>query len=243
MHHDVESAVALSSRASFETTRTSLGRERLSIRVATTVSRGIAYVFIAAGLVEALVGGNVVGGIWLAFIGWFLHNSASASAQQAVMDQVLQGVDVADVMDAAPANIAPTIPVQSLVFDHLLDQGHRAVAIQSPDRARLGLVTLTDLRHLPQEAWGTTPVSRIMMSAEQLRTVAPTEDLRTAIRLLAATGFHQLPVVDGTHLAGLLNRDHVLQYLQARRFPSRQDPSGRAADQQSRVRPPRQLVG
>jgi Zn-dependent protease/predicted transcriptional regulator len=208
------------------------GSMRRATRIATTVSRGIAYLFIAAGLTEALVGGQFLGGLWLAFIGWFLYNSASASARQEVMDQVLQGVDVADVMDPAPASIAPTVPVQSLVFDHLLDGSHRAVAVQDSDGSLLGLVTLSDLRHLQQAEWSSTTVSRIMTPAARLQTVTPNEDLQHAIALLATNRYHQLPVLENNHLVGLLNRDHVLQYLQVRQLESRQSgPTSTVNDQ------------
>jgi Zn-dependent protease/predicted transcriptional regulator len=206
------------------------GSMRQATRVATSVSRVIAYLFIAAGLVEALIGGNLVGGIWLAFIGWFLYNSASASGQQAVMDQMLQGVDVRDVMDPAPAGIAPSTRVQSLVFDHLLDQGRRAAAVQSPDGTLLGLVTLSDLRHLPQEDWSSTPVSQIMTPTARLATVAPSTDLRQAVGFLATNQFHQLPVIEQGRLVGLLTRDHVIQFLQQRQTQSRQEESRQAGD-------------
>ena len=113
------------------------------------------------------------------------------------------------------------------------------MAVQSSEETLLGLVTLTDLRHLPQDAWRTTPVSQIMTPADRLRTVSPTVDLRTAIGLLANTGYHQLPVMEGNHMIGLLNRDHVMQYLQPQR---RQNESGRASEANPTARPPRQLV-
>lgn len=190
------------------------GSMRRATRLATAVSRGLAYLFIGAGLLEALIFGQFGSGLWSAFIGWYLYTSASASAQQAVMDQVLQGVDVADVMDPAPAGIGPTTPVQSLVFDHLLDRGHRAAAVQSPDGTLLGLATLSDLRRVGQEDWRATPVSEIMTPAARLVTVAPSGDLRQAVGLLAINRFHQLPVIDRGRLAGMLERDHVIQYLQ-----------------------------
>jgi CBS domain-containing protein len=133
--------------------------------------------------------------------------------------------------------------VQSLVFDHLLDGSHRAVTVQNPDGTLLGLVTVTDLRHLRQEDWTTTPVRQIMTPAATLHTVTPEEDLRQAIGLLAEHRYHQLPVVEHGRLVGLLNRDHVMQYLQLRQLQSRRDGAGRAADEQPTVGPPKQRVG
>jgi len=198
------------------------GSMRRATRLSTTISKLFAYLFIAAGLVEALVFGQLLSGLWLAFIGWFLSNSATSSSQQAVIDQVLRGVDVGDVMDNAPAGIAPNVPVQSLVFDHLLGGSQRAVSVQDPDGMLLGLVTLSDLKDVSQEHWMTTPVSRIMTPAAELRTVTPNEDLRQAIGVLAGNHYHQLPVVEHGRLAGMLNSDHVMQYLQLRQLQTRQ---------------------
>jgi Zn-dependent protease/predicted transcriptional regulator len=212
-------------------------------RLATSVSKLFAALFIAGGLLEALGFGQFISGLWLAFIGWFLYNSATASSQQAVMDQVLRGVDVRDVMDPAPASIAPSTPVQSLLFDHLLDGSQRAVAVQSPDGTLLGLVTLSDLRQLQQEEWSSTPVSRIMTPATELSTVTPVEDLQQAIGLLAGNRYHQLPVVEDGHLVGMLNRDHVMQYLQLRQLQSRQQGPASSLDDRSRISPARRRVG
>ncbi len=190
---------------------------RRATRVATVISRIFAYIFIAAGLVEALVFRQIGSGLWLAFIGWYLNSSATASSQQAVMDHVLREVDVKDVMDKAPPGISPSTPVQALVFDHLLDGNQRAVPVEDAAGNLQGLVTLSDLRHLNQDEWSGTPVDRIMTPVERLRSVAPTDDLQHAIGLLADNRYHQLPVLTDARLVGLLNRDHVMQYLQRRR--------------------------
>jgi Zn-dependent protease/CBS domain-containing protein len=185
-------------------------------RSAATVGRFFAYLFIAGGVAEAFVFGQFVSGLWLAFIGWFLSNAAGSSYQQAVMDQGLRGVDVGDVMDGIPPSVPPATPVQLLVTNHFLDANHRAVPVQDSDGTLLGLATLSDLRHLAQKDWSTTPVSQIMTSAQELHTVAPTDDLRKAIQLMAEHRYYQLPVTDQGRLVGVLDRDHIVQYLNRR---------------------------
>jgi Zn-dependent protease len=182
-------------------------------RIATTVGKFFGYLFIAGGLIEALVYGQFASGIWLSFIGWFLTNAADASYQQAIMDQGLQHVDVGDVMDHVTTEVPPTSPVQSLVSNHFLDASRRAVPVQGADGSLLGLVTLADLRHLAQADWPTTSVDVIMTPASKLRTVAPTDSLRQAIQLMADNRYHQLPVMDDGRLVGMLDRNHVMQYL------------------------------
>src|SRR5579859_2441745 len=182
-------------------------------RLSSTVGKFFGYLFIAGGLIEALIYGQLAGGLWLTFIGWFLTTAADASYQQAVMDQGLQQVDVGDVMDRVSMEVPPTIPVQSLVSNHFLDANRRSVPVQGSDGSLLGLVTLADVRHLAQADWPSTTVDAIMTPATLLQTVAPTDDLRQAIQLMAVHRYHQLPVVENGRLVGMLDRDHVVQYL------------------------------
>ena len=91
-----------------------------------------------------------------------------------------------------------------------------------------GLVALRDLRRAEQESWSTTPVSGIMTPGGDLTTVAPSDDLMHAIQLMGGNRYHQLPVVDQGRLVGMLNRDHVMQYLHARQITSRQPQTAEA---------------
>ena len=56
-----------------------------------------AYGFIFLGVVQA-VAGNVVGGMWIAFIGWFLLNAAQLSSAQLRFRSGLGGITARDVM-------------------------------------------------------------------------------------------------------------------------------------------------
>jgi len=47
--------------------------------IATSVGRGFGFLFIMVGVWQML-GGNLVGGLWIAFIGWFLESAAAAQA-------------------------------------------------------------------------------------------------------------------------------------------------------------------
>ena len=79
----------------------------------------------------------------------------------------------------------------------------------------VGIVSLTDARKLPQQAWPTTRVDQIMTPAP-LTIVSPTDDVGGAIGLMAQKGVHQLPVVENGRVLGMLNREHVLRWIQLR---------------------------
>lgn len=193
------------------------GSQRRATRIASNVGNGIGYLFILGGILEAVfTSGGLVPGIWLAFIGWFLHNAATASYQQAVMDGVLMGVDVRTVMDQTPASVLPDTPVEALIYRHILTENQRAVPVVGPDGDLQGLVTVADTQNVPRQEWSLVPVSRIMTPTSKLCTVSPDESLRDALRILAENNYHQLPVVLQGQMVGILNRGHVVQYLHIR---------------------------
>src|SRR5262252_1718468 len=68
-----------------------------STRAAAKVGQAVALAFIALGIFR-FFGGAGVGGLWIAFIGWFLLQAARESYVQVGLAHVLKGVRVADVM-------------------------------------------------------------------------------------------------------------------------------------------------
>lgn len=188
-----------------------------NLRTATNIAAGIGqlfgWLFIGIGVYLAF-SGNILNGLWIAFIGWFLNSAADSSRRELTMRETLRGVHVRDVMDPTPACIGPETPISDVVQQTFFQAGYRAAPICQGDKID-GIVTITDVKKIPQEKWTATPVSEIMTRAP-LYTVSEDDDLGAAIRLLSAHDLNQLIVLKEGRLAGLLNRSHVIRYLQLR---------------------------
>lgn len=179
--------------------------------VATGVGRMFAWALIGLGVFQIL-GGNFLGGLWIAFIGWFLNNAADASRREVTLQQQFRGVRVKEVMDRNPAAVSPQTPVSDVVRETFLQLGRRAAAVTRDSRV-IGIVTLTDVKHLPQPKWAETPVSQIM-TREPLYTVNVEDDLNAAFKLLALHSLNQVLVLHEGRLAGVLSRADLIRYLQ-----------------------------
>lgn len=70
---------------------------RRATRIATRIGQGVAYLMIIGGLVIAFKY-DWLSGIWLAFIGWFLNNAATASFSQVTLREGLGNFTAGDVM-------------------------------------------------------------------------------------------------------------------------------------------------
>ena len=184
-------------------------------RIAGVAGQLVAYGFIAWGLYESFYLGNF-SGLWIAFIGWFLLNAAQQSVASTVVRETLRGVTVAQVMEPAPPVCAPHYTLAHLLTHFILAYNLRAVPVVQDNRL-VGIVTLGDIKNIPQEEWGTVLVRNIMTPSEKLRTVKPQDPLDVAMQALNDGDFDQLPVVDTSgQLVGIITRARVLRYIQIR---------------------------
>lgn len=167
------------------------------------------------GLRMPIFGTGLVSGMWLAFIGWFLHNAALVSYRQLLVRESLEDVPVTRLMQTQFVTVAPDMRLNTLVEEHLMPSGQRAFPVLDNDRF-VGLVCLQDIRKVKQDAWRSTAVGDIMTPAEAVAQVAPDEDASDAMSILSQRGVNQLPVVEQGTVRGLLRREDVLAWLSLR---------------------------
>lgn len=187
------------------------GNVTRATRVAAFTGQLTALAFIGWGVFTMF--DNFFNGLWLVFIGWFLNSAAVQSYQQVVVEDMLEGVPVTRLMRSDTPAASPQIPVSQLVDDYLMGTDEHAFPIVEGDRL-VGLVCLEDVRKVPREAWGTTPVSQIMTPVDQLETISPREDAAEALTKLAQRDVRQVPVVQNGHLLGMLRRRDIMRWLQ-----------------------------
>jgi Zn-dependent protease/predicted transcriptional regulator len=181
-----------------------------STRIASYVGQTFAFVLIAWGVVQVLAG-DFFGGLWIAFIGWFLNSGAESSRQQVTVRSVLDGVPVTTVMDASPPVATPGLSVRDFVVEHALRRGQRALPVVEDGRL-VGIVSLTDARHVEQEAWAGTPVGAVM-TRMPLKTLPSDADLAAAMELMVENSIHQVPIVSDGALVGMVSRGDVMRYM------------------------------
>ncbi len=173
---------------------------------------GVAIVF---GAEVPMFGRGVVAGLWLAFIGWFLSSAAAQTRRRQFVREVLEGVTVSRLLTPPGPVVPPQVDLNTLAIDWMIRGGERAFPVVDDHGAFVGLVTFTDLRTVPREEWGTTPVAQIMTPRSELVTASPRDDLADAADKLARADVSQLPVVDpGETLVGQLLRRDVQRWIE-----------------------------
>src|SRR5712691_6066709 len=184
-------------------------------RVASLSGQVIAYLFIFWGIWQ-LFGGDVLDGIWIGFIGWFLLSAARSANTQVMLQSALRGVTVGEVMNPTPPTVPANISLQKLIDEYFLLHGLRFALVTQGDQLA-GLITLSDIRHVPREQWGYVPVGQAMIPLERLHVVSPQQSLNEVLPLMAGRDVNQLPVVQNGVLVGVLSRDAIVRFLEVRR--------------------------
>ncbi|HYK86182.1 MAG TPA: site-2 protease family protein, partial [Ktedonobacteraceae bacterium] len=158
------------------------GSLRKATRATTIVGQFIAYLFILWGIWQ-FFGGNILNGIWIGFIGWFLLNAAQSANAQVMLQTMFKGVTVEKVMNPSPAIVPANISLQRLIDEYFLPQGLRSAIVMQGDLLA-GLITLGDIRHVPREEWSQTPVGHAMIPLEKLHVVSPEQNLNDVLPLM-----------------------------------------------------------
>jgi CBS domain-containing protein len=184
-------------------------------RAASLTGQFIAYLLILLGI-WTFFAGDLLDGLWFGFIGWFLLSAAQSANAQGMLTSVLRGVTVGEVMNPKPTTVPADISLQQLVDAYFLPGGLRYALVMQADHL-LGLITLSDIRHISREQWGQVPVSNAMIPLSRLHVATPQQSLSDVFSLMAGRDVNQLPVVENGALVGILGRDAIVHYLEVRR--------------------------
>ena len=194
------------------------GNYKRSTRIATRVGQGTGYLFILGGILIVFLqpfGLGWFSGLWLAFIGWFLGNAASASYRQAQLRGALQGFTASQVMISDYPVVPLSITVSQLVQGYIFTSGHGCFLVADEDGVR-GILTLPNIKSVPQSNWGVTQVKEIMTPVDKLKVAYPDQDALSILEQMDESSINQMPVVSEGSVIGLITRDNLIRFLRTR---------------------------
>jgi Zn-dependent protease/predicted transcriptional regulator len=190
------------------------GDAKRATKIAARVGQLIAFGLIVLGVLR-FFGGAGFGGLWIAFIGWFLLNASRENYAQVAITEGLRDVRVADVMSRDCPAVDGRSNLQTFVEQHLLRSGRRCFVVTLNGRVE-GLITPQEVRDVERPRWPYTTVSDVMLPLDRIKSVAPDTPVTGALEIMARDDLNQLPVLANGELVGLFNRSHILQLLQTR---------------------------
>jgi Zn-dependent protease/predicted transcriptional regulator len=183
-------------------------------RIAARVGQLVAAGFIAWGILRVF-SGMVVGGIWIAFIGWFLLQASSASYAHLMSGALLRGLKVRDLMSQGYPAVEGGLSLLEVIHDHLMRTGQRFFVVTEGGNP-VGLITSHEIRGTGAESWPTVRAREVMRPLDQVHTVAPEISAMEALETMVREDVNQLLVRSAGGVEGIVARAHILQVLQVR---------------------------
>ena len=195
------------------------GDFQVATRTAAGLGRFFGYVLIGGGLGLAIFLG-AFGGMWLAFIGWFILAAAEAEERAADLEGPAGRLHARDVMVADPVSVRPDLPLDRFMDEVFLVHRHTAYPVRDDGRT-LGLISFRDVLDVPDERRPSLTVADRMTAIERTVVLDADTPLPDALAALADGGMHRALVREGDRITGLLSITDVTRVLEANRVRRR----------------------
>jgi len=180
-------------------------------RIASLAGQGVGWLLVAAG-VASLLAGNLAGGIWFAFIGWFLVQAARSSYQDLQLRDLLRGVEAEDVMAGNLLRVPPELTVQDAVDDYFMRYDHGAFPVDEQGRT-IGLLTMRGVRRVPRDQWLTRRVREVMVPLDDQVAVAPHARMDQVLGKLQDGEAGRVLVVQRGEVVGIITPSDLSRWL------------------------------
>jgi Zn-dependent protease/CBS domain-containing protein len=184
-------------------------------RIAADIGRGFAYLFIALGIAMFIFEGSF-SGAWLAFIGWFLLQAATAEARYVATEAALDGLRVRDLMVRNPVTVDGDLTVGRFMDEVARSRRFTTYPVVDAERP-IGLLAFSSVAALPRSEWDTRRVRDAMIPLDRVPLLTEDATAVDALTALSAPTSNRGLVVENGHLAGLLSITDLTRALEMRR--------------------------
>lgn len=185
---------------------------RNATRVATLVGRIFGWGIMAYGILTFLREGDLIGGLWFVFIGWFLEHSARVSYDQVLLQEMMGPLTAKEAMSPEPETVPPDLPIDALVHDYFLRRPYNSFPV-TDDGIVLGIVTLSQVKHLSKEEWSEKKVADLMAQLDETVVVDPDMPMTTVLEKMRVAETGRVLVAREWELVGIISSTDIARWL------------------------------
>jgi CBS domain-containing protein len=173
-----------------------------------------------------LAAGNL-GGVWFAFLGWFLVNAARSEATHLLIHDALAGVRVRDVMTPEPITAPADLSIAELLEEHVMRHHCSAFPLVDDAGSVVGLITLRQLKTVLPSRRAELHASDLAWPVDAVPSAGPNDPLLELVGRLAGTtaGDGRALVFEDGRLVGIVSPTDVSRALDLACLRSRALPS------------------
>jgi len=190
------------------------GNFAAATRLASSIGRGFGYLFIAVGIFMFIVQGSF-SGAWLAFIGWFLLQAATAEDNYAMVSEALGGLRVRDLAIRDPITVPAGMTLGHFMDDVAWNRRYTTYPVVENGRV-VGLLAFRSVAEVPRSDWDRRLVRESMIPLERVPILELDDTATDALAELSETDVNRGIVLDGDRLEGFVSITDLARALEVR---------------------------
>lgn len=182
-------------------------------RIAARAGQIVGYAIIGIGVLQVLLIGNLISGLWLVAIGWFLSQSAQASFAQMQVRRMLADVPAARMMSGELVEIDGDLTLQRAVDDYFMRHDYSAFPVRRGADVD-AIITLSAIRQVPRDDWGVRRVADVSEPLSDACTVERSEPMDQVLDKLTGNEHHRVIVKEGGSIVGIITPRDLARWLE-----------------------------
>jgi len=179
--------------------------------IAANVGRFFGFSFIMLGVFQ-IFQNNVVDGIWIAFIGWFLESAAISQIRRQALDELLFGHLVHEAMSYDYGIVYPDSTIQEIIDNHFIGANRRSLLVKD-ENTIVGFLTPKQINSVSISDRQNMTVKEVMIPVQNVMKVNSNSLLLDALKIMDENDMAEIPVTEDGNYIGILNRDSIIKFM------------------------------
>jgi Zn-dependent protease/CBS domain-containing protein len=179
---------------------------------AARAGRVVGFVLIGLGILQFAAG--AVGGLWLAFIGWFLLSAARMEESHAMMRGTLGDMRVSRLMSPDPVTAPADITVAQFLDDYVFRHRFSTFPVVDREGRVVGLATVNRVKTVPPMERASMRLGEMATPIDDVAVARPDEEVVEAIERLGGGEDGRLLVLDGQRVVGIISPVDVIRVME-----------------------------
>lgn len=154
------------------------------------------------------------GGIWIAFLGWFVLQNASSYDRITTIQEALLALKADDAMTREFRVVDADMTLRRFADDYLLEVNRPTVYFAASDGRYRGMVMTDDMRFVERSEWDYQPLHKIIQPLTAIPTVEEATPLVDVIQKMESQELRLLSVLSPAGaVSGVIDRGDVVRAL------------------------------
>jgi Zn-dependent protease/CBS domain-containing protein len=188
------------------------GDQTKATRYASIGGRTLGFLLIGFGLLQ-VIGGALIGGLWMAFIGWFVQMAANSGYTHQLLRESLEGLSARDAMTSEVQTVPEHLSLREFVDVYGLRGRHDVYPVLR-EAAPVGVIGFAQVGAVPKGEWGEKRVADAMLALDERSVVAPDDPMTDVVEKVQSATTRRVLVVQDGQLLGIISSSDLARWVE-----------------------------